>query len=263
MMMAPGASPATIASRVIAAIGRSDFPERLLTACRDLAGCDLCSAFAWEPKRGPRLLFAAGSIPDLPYFALSASRAYAETYWQRDAVVQRNRLRGSNRSNLLRMSAADIADPDYRRDCYQVARISERLTLFDTDSPAVSVNGYRVVGRGPTTLQMARRLEDAGPILVAALRRHTELMERKERTVVSHSRGALARQVREWGLSEREAEVAAGLATGQSQSDIAKASGLALNSVITYRRRAYQKLEVADRLELRTMCERLIPLEEP
>jgi DNA-binding CsgD family transcriptional regulator len=262
-MMGPAASPATIASRVIAAIGRSDFPQHLLTACRDLAGCDLASAFSWEPKRGPRLLFAAGSMPDLPEFALSASRAYMETYWQRDTVVQRSWVRGSNSSNLLRMSAADIRDPDYRHDCYQVARISERLTLFDTDAPAVSVNGYRAVGRGPTTMQMARRLEDAGPTLIAALRRHTELMERKEQTVLSHSRNTLVRQARQWGLSEREAEVAAGLVTGQSQAAIAKASGLALNSVITYRRRAYQKLKVADRLELRTMCERLIPLEEP
>jgi hypothetical protein len=127
MIMGPGASAATIASRVIAAIGRSDFPERLLAACSELAGCDLCSAFAWEPKRGPRLLFAAGSMPELPEFALSASRAYTETYWQRDAVVQRNWVRGSNSSNLLRMTAADIRDPDYRHDCYQVAVISVRF----------------------------------------------------------------------------------------------------------------------------------------
>jgi DNA-binding CsgD family transcriptional regulator len=144
MLTGPAASPAAIASRVIAAIGRSDFPERLHTASRVLAGCDLYSA-----------------------------------------------------------------------------------------------------------------------VLIAALRRHTELMERKKQIVLSHSRSVLVRQAREWGLSEREAEVAAGLVTGQSQSDIAKAAGLALNSVITYRRRAYQKLKVADRLELRAMCERLIPLAEP
>ena len=250
----------TVAASVIGAIGRSDFPERLLAVCRELAGCDLCSAFSWEPKRGPRLLFAAGSIDNVPEFALAASRAYMDTYWQRDAVVQRNWVRGSNSSHLLRMSAADIHDADYRRDCYQVARISERLTLFDTGSPAVSVNGYRAVGRGPTTMQMAQRMEEAGPTLVAALRRHTELTEQ---TVLSPSRSVLIRRAREWGLSEREAEVAAGLAMGRSQSDIAKSTGLALNSVITYRRRAYQKLKVADRLELRAMCEKRVPLAEP
>jgi LuxR family transcriptional regulator, activator of tox operons len=258
-----GRATATVAARVIAAIGRSDFPERLLAVCRELAGCELCSAFSWEPRRGPRLLLAAGSIADIPQFALAASRAYTDIYWRRDAVVQRNWVRGSNSSHVLRMTAADIRDPDYRHDCYQVAHISERLMLFDTESPAVSVSGYRAVGRSPTTFQMAQRLEDAGPTLIAAIRRHTELMERREQTVLTHSRSVLLRRAREWGLSEREAEVAAGLVMGQSQSDIAKASGLALNSVITYRRRAYQKLKIADRLELRAMCDRLIPLAEP
>ena len=56
--------------------------------------------------------------------------------------------------------------------------------------------------------------------------------------------------------------IAVGLATGQSQADIAKSTGLALNSVITYRRRAYQKLKVADRLELRAMYDQVTGPEE-
>ena len=51
-----------IAARVIAAIGRPDFPEALLSVYRDLAGCNLCSAFQWEDVRGPRLLFATGDL---------------------------------------------------------------------------------------------------------------------------------------------------------------------------------------------------------
>jgi DNA-binding CsgD family transcriptional regulator len=102
----------------------------------------------------------------------------------------------------------------------------------------------------------AHRMEDAAPVLMAALRRHNELMV--ERAVQSPSRNNLLLRAREWGLSAREAEIAVGLATGQSQSEIAKNTGLALNSVITYRRRAYQKLKVADRRALRAMCERLV-----
>lgn len=109
-----------------------------------------------------------------------------------------------------------------------------------------------------TPAQVAQRMEDAGPTLIAALRRHTELMERAAQTVTSPSRSVLLQRAREWGLSAREAQVAAGLATGQSQSDIAKGSGVTLNSVITYRRRAYQKLKVADRFELQALCERLL-----
>ena len=114
--------------------------------------------------------------------------------------------------------------------------------------------------RSPTTSQIARRIEEAGPALIAALRRHTELIEQTSRAP-SHS--LLLKRVREWGLSAREAQVAAGLATGQRQADIARNAGLTLNSVITYRRRAYQKLRVSDRLELRAMCERMVAASEP
>jgi LuxR family transcriptional regulator, activator of tox operons len=249
-------SPSHLAAQLIPAIGRADFPERLLAIYRDLAGCDLCSAFLWE-SRGPRLLFASGMHPAIPGFALSASHAYAQVYWRVDAVSLR-RIHDTSGLSLLRMTAADILDPDYRRECYQRGGISERLTLFDTSLPVVTVSGYRTVSRGPTTSRVARQMEDAGPTIVAALRRHHELIERASQMVLVPSRSALAQQAREWGLSAREAEVAAGLATGHTQADIARSSGLTLNSVITYRRRAYQKLKVADRLELRALCERMM-----
>jgi len=250
-----------IAARVIPAIGRPEFPERLLSVYRDLADCDLCSAFSWDAERGPRLLFAAGLHPQIPGFALAASRAYAQTYWRFDSVAPHSVSHGCSRLSLSRTNAADIHDADYRRECYQRGGISERLTLFDADcgdSTTVSVSGYRSASRGPTTSEIAQRIENAAPILVAALRRHNELLERAAHVVLVPSRSVVLQRAREWGLSAREAEVAAGLATGQSQADIAKSSGLALTSVITYRRRAYQKLKVSDRLELRALCERMV-----
>lgn len=134
-MTAQTTSPAQIAARVIAAIGRADFPERLLSAYRDLAGCDLCSAFVWESQRAPKLLFAAGVHPQISGFALSASRAYAKQYWQRDAAIRRSEIPSPSGLSLLRTTATDIRDLDYRRDCYQRGGISERLTLFDTAFP--------------------------------------------------------------------------------------------------------------------------------
>lgn len=254
-------SAAHVAARVIPAIGRAEFPEQLLSAYRDLAECDLCSVFLWDEQNGPQLLFAAGMHPDIPGFALSASHAYAQTYWRLDAMALR-RIHDDRGLSLLRMTAADIRNIDYRRDCYQRGGISERLTLLDsagdTGGPTLSVNGYRTVSRGPTPSLAVARMEEAGPTLVAALRRHYELTAHEPQGVVSTSRNDLSQRAREWGLSAREAEVVAGLATGHSQTEIAMGAGLTLNSVITYRRRAYQKLKVADRQELRALCERMM-----
>jgi DNA-binding CsgD family transcriptional regulator len=236
--------PAHIAARIIPAIGRPEFPSVLLSVYRDLAGCELCSAFSWESERGPKLLFAAGSG-----FALSASQAYTQKYWQSDIALGRDQPGLS----FVRMKAADIRDPDYRRDCYQSGGICERLTLFDGD---ISVSGYRSDARGPTAAPVAQWMTDAGPTLVAALRRHNELLELAQQTVLSPSLDAVVQWARKRGLSAREAHVVAGLTLGQTQAAIASHNSISVNSVVTYRRRAYQKLKVADRRELKALCEK-------
>ncbi|MEI9928104.1 MAG: LuxR C-terminal-related transcriptional regulator [Sphingomonas sp.] len=48
-----------------------------------------------------------------------------------------------------------------------------------------------------------------------------------------------------------------GSRAGLGQAEIGAEAGLALSSVITYRRRAYRKLGVADRRQLRGLLERL------
>lgn len=262
-MAAQRLSSPHIAAHLIAAIGRPEFPGRLLSVYRDLADCDLCSAFVWEAEGGPRLLFAAGVHPAIPGFALAASRAYARRFWRLDPMALRRCAHDCAGPSLLCTTAANIGDPDYRRECYQRGGIGERLTLFDTSFPALSVSGYRSVSRGPVTSYVVRRMQETGPVLVAALRRHHELIGRPAHATPAASRSILLQRADEWGLSAREAEVAAGLATGESQPEIARRSGLALSSVITYRRRAYLKLRVADRLELVALCERLAMPAEP
>ncbi|HWK52610.1 MAG TPA: LuxR C-terminal-related transcriptional regulator [Steroidobacter sp.] len=255
-------SPAHLAARVIPAIGRPEFPAVLLSVYRDLAGCELCSAFSWQSERGPKLLFAAGEHPRVSGFALSASQAYTQRYWQSDAALvgrappqQCSSSRTAFRSGLsvVRMTAADIRDADYRRDCYQNGGIRERLTLFDPRFPAISVNGYRSDSRGPTAAPVAQWLADAGPTLMAALRRHNELLELAEQPALSPSLDAVMQWARKRGLSAREAQVVAGLTLGQTQLQIAGGVGLSVNSVITYRRRAYQKLKVVDRRALQAL----------
>lgn len=160
----------------------------------------------------------------------------------------------------MRTAAADIRDADYRRDCYQSGGIRERLTLYDATFPAVSVSGYRSDACGPTASPVAQWMTDVGPTLVAALRRHNELVELAQQTVRSPSLDAVVQWARERGLSAREAQVVAGLTLDQTQSQIAGGVGLSINSVITYRRRAYQKLKVADRRALKALCgKQLLP----
>lgn len=134
------------------------------------------------------------------------------------------------------------------------ANIAARLipAIGRAEFPSLLLSVYRDLAGCDLCSAMA----DAGPILAAALRRHNELMELAQQTVLSPSLDAVVQWARKRGLSAREAQIVARLTLGQTQAEIAGYVGLSVNSVITYRRRAYQKLAVADRRALKALYEK-------
>lgn len=59
-------------------------------------------------------------------------------------------------------------------------------------------------------------------------------------------------------LSAREAEVTAAMMLGETHDEIAARKGLSRGTVVTYRRRAYGKLGIANRRELAQLHRRLL-----
>lgn len=241
-------------ARLTAAIGAAQFPPRFLDALAALSGSDLCSAFAFARAGPPRVLFAEGWLPAVPAFAQLASADYARDYWRRDAVGRRMRSRGSAGAiEVFRVTAGGISDAEHRHACYERAGVGERLSICMAGTPAILASGYRTRAAGPFAIADIERVERFAPLLMSALARHIELAE---------ADGGAPDTIRllmaaEHGLTGREAQVAAGLARGLGQAEIGAEAGLALSSVITYRRRAYRKLGVADRRQLRGLLERL------
>ena len=245
-----------IAARLIPAIGRAAFPGEILSAYRELAGCDYSAAFDLAAEDGPRVIFAEGQHPHIRDFAGQASRAYAARYWQLDERLHGEpvqRLAGGLALTLT--SARDIPHCEYRRDCYEMPGVIERLALFGTGEGALLVTGYRVAGRGPATPAEKARIAAAGPALMAATRRHCELSAARIVERRAECYRAMMEKARRYGLSEREAHVASGLADGEGQADIARRCGIAVSSVVTYRKRAYRKLDVENRRMLRAFFE--------
>jgi len=238
----------------ISAIGEPSFPDRLLALLRGLAGTDLCSAFAVGHDGSLRYLFAAGHHADIPDFAESASLAYASGYWQRDRTMRRALTGLGGGVHLIRQAWNGITDPDYRRACYERGGIVERLTLYAGGEPAIFASAYRSRASGHSSPAEVEALEKAAGIIMALVARHV---------AASHDTGQpaahdiahrlLASQHR---LSQREASVAAALSLGRTQREIAEATGVALSSIVTYRRRAYRKLGVSDRHEIAGLLRR-------
>ncbi len=232
----------------VAALGAVEFPERFLAVLRALAGTDLCSAFELVGDGAPRYLFSAGRHPDIPDFAESASLAYARNYWQRDRATQRALAQAAGSVQIVRQAWNGITDPDYRRTCYERGGIVERLTLYAGGARPLFASAYRTRASGHSGAAEVEALEEAAPLVMALLAKHLETAQRpaEGQPAPLHE---IARRLLDCGhaLSEREAAVAASLFLGRTQRDISAATGIALSSVITYRRRAYRKLSVSDR----------------
>lgn len=248
-----------LAAAVLAA-GESDFPDALLAAFRAVSGADLCSAFKVESDGAPEHLCSAGIHPHIPRFAEVASLDYASNYWQRDNVT-RKVLNGGARNggiHIARQAWNGISDPEYRRACYERADIVERITLYRLEGPRIFVSAYRTYDSGTSSALERERLESFGPILLAAVAKHAAL--RASASMLFPPLGEVIANLlqAEKALSAREAEVAAGLLLGKTQQDMAAESGVAMSSVITYRKRAYRKLGVEDRRDLLSFYRTLV-----
>jgi DNA-binding CsgD family transcriptional regulator len=246
--MEPAANLAPALAEIITELGGPLFPDRFLGALHALTGADLCSAFRIESDGSLRVLFAEGAHPTIPSFAQVASLNYAEHYWKQDGLSRR--LKSARTVRVVRQASSAIADPEYRAACYERAGIAERLTLYQGGPGGIFASGYRTHRSGPFDAAGIAQLETYAPILLSAADRHDRLV--RQGGIRGPSRSDVVRRLlsQPYGLSAREAEIAAGLVLGRTQPQIAQEMALSLGTVITYRRRAYGKIGVASRSEL-------------
>lgn len=240
-------------AELVAAAGTPRFSGRFLDALRQVVPIDLCSAFGVQPDGGLRYLFACGDDGAMPGFAEQASQAYLRRFWKRDRISRQvfsSKADGAP-VRVLRQAWNAISDPEYRRACYERADVVERLTFYHVGEPRLLASAYRARRNGGFEAEECDRLEKIGPVLMAALAKHLEMLEGPASTLRPSPESVAESLLRsDPMLSRREAEVAGALIAGWTQQDICDRSGISLSSVVTYRKRAYGKLGVASRREL-------------
>ncbi|WP_198045872.1 helix-turn-helix transcriptional regulator [Novosphingobium aquimarinum] len=254
-------APAAVGS-LIAAIGTPGFAQVLHGLLAETTGADLSSVFLREAARGAgaariSLLHACGDHPDKPEFAMRASLAYARDYWRADRDINRAASCGLSAPSVVRRRAGDLPLGSWRRELYETAGVAERLSLMHGRDPITVINAYVFEGRDGFGGQAADALTAIGPILIAAIER-----DRAMRAGMAgysdedHLAGQLAGSA--FRLSAREAQVVSAMMLGHTQEEIAQRQRIARETVITYRRRAYGKLGVANSRDLRALHRRIV-----
>ncbi|MBU6445366.1 MAG: hypothetical protein KGR48_15805 [Alphaproteobacteria bacterium] len=232
---------------LIEALGRPDFPQRLFRAARKFTDCHQMTSFSFSSACSPRLLFAE-NIGDESISRHIAKR-YIADYWRYDPVNSvAADAAGDESCRTMLIGADDIAHQSYREHCYAAVKLDNRMTIIRTAGDnVIRVNFYRRRGNNAFNSGL-EAIAAAGDTLIALLMRHDawaatalggndfEYLERLRYACPS--------------LPKRELEVCALIMRGFSSEAIALKLGIALNTVLTFRRRAYAHLRISSQNEL-------------
>ena len=248
---------------MIAAIGEDWFEGRILAALHNAVLAEHCSTFLADPAEGVRCLGAASL--DGSTAALCAAEHYVAGYWQEDPVLRQ--LRGTSfeaRVGIGRITADEIRNPAYRRDCYEASHVIDRIALYrDIGGRRLILSIYRGARTGFFARDDLQALGLAADALTAGFARHHRFRlpapEPGTAAAASIDPARISRLLETLcpHLSAREREVCLLSVLGRTSADIADVLGIRTSSVVTYRKRAYAKLEVSSPVELGAQCLRV------
>ncbi|WP_280192523.1 helix-turn-helix transcriptional regulator [Delftia sp. PS-11] len=251
--------PLADATALLAQVGRpgSDgVAEQLLHLLGRHVPLAQCTIFSFQGRSRPRIVglgdrARTGALPMI-------SQDYSERFYPLDGAqrvmhAELERMRRHPHAHprvwLHRQSPADVSHPEYRRVCYELPRLAERLSLLTLQQGArwIAVNLYRGEEHGCFDAAAVARIEAFAPLIMQAMRLHYA-----GQTLEDDLAGlVLARLARRFdALTQRDLDVVRGVVQGLDAQALAAQLGITLASARTYLKRVCAKLGVQGQREL-------------
>lgn len=210
-----------------------------------------CTIFAYSPNRSPQIISFAdrARMIELP----KISTNYAERFYSMDgnqrAMTMRPTPSTGERILVQRQSTEDIVHRDYRRICYELPQISERVALIThcDGNRWLSVNFYRGREHGRFSLNEIEFIETAAPLIMQVVRLHYRAyLEANEMPALLSER--IINLYPE--LTRRDQELLQLMLAGCEVERISLSMGIQVSSAATYIKRLYRKLGISGQREL-------------
>ena len=232
------------AAPLIEAVGQDAFPSLLFKAAHMATQCLHISAFAFPASREPALIFAEDNGPSGQ--AREIGSKYVKRYWRMDPVTGTANVVSDGRQ-MIEIDANDIMSADYRSDCYTRAKLGARMSVCEARcGHAIRLNFYR-----DSEFQPAHKsaITETMDLLMPLLwRQARDMLGRSAEGDVSDFQARLKRVAPM--LSPREREVCAMIAAGYGSEAMSLTLKISLNTVLTFRKRAYRRLAISSQNEL-------------
>ncbi|MCR8550611.1 LuxR C-terminal-related transcriptional regulator [Salipiger sp. P9] len=183
------------------------------------------------------------------------ARAYGSQFFADDPIFSVLTPDAPDGVYSLRVRAEDIRNPRYRSACYTRPGLSEKLTLARKDEGRVLLLSlFTAAGEPGFDAERVAALCDLGSLLLPLISLHFRLVGEDKRCTRVSAEAMEERVGRAFPeLTGREIAVCARSILGVTAEGIALDLGIKQTSVLTYRRRAYARLNVNSINQLSTM----------
>ena len=239
------ASPLIRLDQLIGAAGMPIFPDLLFRELRGLTGCAHLSALLFTSGWPIQIILATNEGPLA--LAKRTAQKYVVEYWKHDPA---NSLAGNAQTAELsaRFAPNEINEKNYRRECYNNLDLVDRFSILQKRNRTTTrLNLYRSKSSGRFSDTQIATIVDASSVLFALITKHHDLGQHQEPATEAARRRLLLAEPK---LSTRELDVCVGIVCGQTSEAIALSLGLSVNTVLTYRKRAYSRLGISTQNEL-------------
>lgn len=240
-------------TRLIGAVGDNCFGTELLGFLNDTCVAEHCAIFRYSAECPVEL--AAVSLDGSDTAHRQISLYLANQYWRHDpaiSVVQTTLRPGE--SSMMCFDVNSLMHAGLREVVYGRTNIHERVLLWGgAPGMTIGLSILKSKARGEFSREEITRLGGLANMLVALTTKHAGLVrQRSELTLALTSlpdiEQCIASAPEE--LPRREAQVCALILYGVSSTGIALELGIGEETVMTYRKRAYQRLGIGSQREL-------------
>lgn len=235
---------------LISELGTSKFETALSEVAKAVFQCKQLTAFAFGRSTPPRVI-GLYALEKTEAVRLAAEK-YTKVHWTLDpSNIFTSEGMTTGQSYGVILSNNDVKDEDFRRDCYTKPGVSHRLSLLtEFRGECVKISFHRTETVGMFIEDSIHDLLEQSTILASLLVRHSEMTAGQSLSDHEPERFESILASRCPQLTNRERRVCSLIAVGMSSEAIALTLGISINTVLTFRRRAYARLNISTQNEL-------------
>jgi len=236
--------------KVIYAIGTPSFEPTITETLRASAEADYCIVSKLAPSGRLQGLFRGGTI----VCADELSKAYYGGFYSADPNIKMILQSPSIEPDIPPLSRNKSYTRQYVDFFFKLPKLVDKFaTAQRIEGGWLYCNFYRCEGKAPFSASEIDQIRCSASIFSAAIARHSQLAfkeqtEEKERAIYLDE--LLKTSPSFTQLSESERKVCYYILLGYTSEAIGLICGISINSVLSYRKRAYSKLNICSSSQL-------------